>query len=242
MPAPLHLTHCTLTGVDERTDLDKVAELSHAYPVAEWGVLYSPKQQGKPGRYPSAEFIAGAFWQLPQHVRVALHVCGQGVDDLLREEKVVSKLVAMVGIRGGRIQLNFNAARDGVSVSALHDLLNRLPSLTVITQHNCANENLWQELGRHPNHAILFDSSGGRGVLPTKWPAMLPVPCGYAGGLGPANLDRALDALAQVTGSRPFWTDMETNIRTMDWERRTWLDLELAEACLKVAQARSTRD
>ncbi len=37
----------TLTGLDDRTDLDAAIALSEKYPI-EWGVLFSPSQQGKP--------------------------------------------------------------------------------------------------------------------------------------------------------------------------------------------------
>ena len=112
MRTPMHLTHCTLTGVDEKTALHELIDLSVEHPIAEWGFLYSPKRQGQPGRYPSVAMLSKSFSYLPAYVRVALHVCGQGVPDLLTGESTVSGLVAMVGERSGRVQLNFNQARD----------------------------------------------------------------------------------------------------------------------------------
>lgn len=240
MTTPLNLTHCTLTGVDESADLDRLAELSSKYPIAEWGFLYSPKRQGQPGRYPSIEFLHGALQSLPDHVRVALHVCGQGVPDLLAGEKVISKLVTMVTVRGGRIQLNFNHARDSINPGALHDFLDRFPALTVITQHNESNAALWQEFQGHPNHAILFDASGGQGIKAESWPAMLPVSCGYAGGLGPDNLNGALEELAGVVGHRSIWVDMEGKLRAKEWDGHDWLDFLRCEECLRIAQSHTS--
>lgn len=236
MTTPINLDCCTLTGVDERTDLTEVADLSRDFPVAEWGFLYSPKRQGQPGRYPSINFLHNALQSLPDHVRIALHVCGQGVPDLLAGEKVISKLAMMVAVRGGRIQLNFNHARDSISMSALHDFLDQFPALTVITQHNEANADLWREFQRHHNHAVLFDASGGRGIKADHWPEILPVSCGYAGGLGENNLHDSLEQLAQVAGQRSFWVDMEGSLRVTDVNGHDWLDTLRCEHCLDIAQ------
>lgn len=237
MTTPINLTCCTLTGVDERTDLTRVANLSRDYPVAEWGFLYSPKRQGQPGRYPSVEFLRNAISSLPKRVRVALHVCGQGVHDLLANEKVVSELVEMVALRTGRVQLNFNHAKDAIDMPALHAFLGKYSAMQVITQYNEANAGLWQELQQHLAHAVLFDSSGGRGIKAETWPVPLPISCGYAGGLGPDNLDDALEQLAMVAGSNSFWVDMEGKLRVKDDDGNDWLDYLNCERCLHIAQA-----
>lgn len=231
----MHLTHCTLTGVDAHTDPQALTRMSGDYPIAEWGLLYSPRRQGQPGRYPSVEFLHETLRTLPDNVRVALHVCGQGVPDLLSGEAVISKLVAMVAIRGGRVQLNFNQRRDPVSLDALHRLLDCYPSLTVITQHNPSNADLWRDLWRHPNHAVLFDASGGQGISPNAWPAVLPVACGYAGGLGMDNLASALQEIAKETSHRPFWVDMENKLRIGTEDGSDRLDLVRCEECLHIA-------
>lgn len=38
MTTHMHLTHCTLTGVDEKTDVQDLIDLSVEHPIAEWGV------------------------------------------------------------------------------------------------------------------------------------------------------------------------------------------------------------
>lgn len=93
------LTAITLTGVDDRTDLAVLAALSGRYPMGEWGFLYSPKRQGRGGRYPAVETLLHAFQTLPAAVQIALHVCGAGVPNLLGEEPVVTGLVEAVAAR-----------------------------------------------------------------------------------------------------------------------------------------------
>lgn len=227
------LTHCTLTGVDESTPLSAVAALSAQFPIAEWGFLYSPTRQGCGGRYPAVGFIRDAFESLPPNVRVALHVCGQGVPDLLYgADRGIVELVDLLKARSGRVQLNFNISAGLVTFTAIGSFLAKNPSLMVITQHNKANAEVWKALEYHKNHRVLFDASGGRGISPTGWPEPLPgVSCGYAGGLGPDNLEAQLEAIATVAGDQSVWADMEGKLRT----DQDTLDLGRAEECLTIA-------
>jgi len=232
----MHLTHCTLTGADDATDLNALADLSRDYPIVEWGLLYSPKRQGTPGRYPAAPTLRRALRELPPEVRIALHVCGRGVSNLLAGEPVALDLVRRLVARNGRLQLNVNLARAPVDYGDLRLLLDRFPTLTVITQHNAANAILWQQLRDYPNHAVLFDASGGNGVLPGSWPHPLPgVPCGYAGGLGRDTLYRELGKIATLTGNQPTWVDMEGSLRVADANGIDWFSLPRARQCLEVA-------
>lgn len=225
-----HLTHITMTGVDDHTDLTSLAVLSDRYQLAEWGFLYSPKRQGQGWRYTSVETLHYALLSLPEYVRVALHVCGAGVPNLLAGEPVVSGLVESVAARAGRIQLNFNQARDNIDLDMLTALLERFPSLKIIIQHNESNETVWERLcGSHANFIALFDSSGGRGIERSAWPTPLPgIRCGYAGGLGPNNLAKTLPRIFAAAGGHPHWIDMEGKLRRQD----DVFDLQLAEACL----------
>lgn len=229
----MRVSCCTLTGVDESTDLPTLTALSREFPIVEWGFLYSPKRQGLPGRYPSADSLRRAFTELSPEVRVALHVCGGGVPDLLEGESVVSELVELVAARNGRVQLNFNQTRDPLDLGQLIGFMSRHPALTVITQHNLANYWLWRLLRVAANHAVLFDASGGRGLLPEAWPEPLPgVPCGYAGGLGPENLSEQLTRIQAVAGNAAIWVDMEGRLRTVGADGVDRFDLGRCRACL----------
>jgi len=242
MTTPMHLTHCTLTGVDQKTDLQELTSLTTEYPIAEWGFLYSPQRQGQPGRYPSLSILSKSFAHLPSPVRVALHVCGQGVADLLAGESAVSGLVARVAERGGRVQLNFNQARAPIDLDALRRFVDSNPALQVITQHNGANSHVWPTLQGAGNHAVLFDSSGGRGILTGTWQqALNGIPCGYAGGLGRRNLDEQLEVIAVAAGSTKTWVDMESSLRKEDAAGHDWFCLEHCLECLAIASERIPR-
>ncbi len=174
----------------------------------EWGVLWSRGGQGL-GRYGMLDDVAAlgrAAWDGGS--RLALHVCGRDVAELLAGTGCVSEVATLFP----RVQVNLRA--DTWTARGIRDLCGRLPGTTVITQHNAANADLWSDLAGVPNHAVLFDASGGRGASPETWPAPLPGKlCGYAGGLGPGNLAAELRRISEASAGLPTWVDMEGRLR-----------------------------
>jgi len=225
---------CTLTGVDETTPLIELAVIADLYPHVEWGFLYSPKRAGTPGRYPSMERIERALTEVPKYVRIALHICGIGVPHLLEGEPVVSRLVEEIASRGGRVQLNFNASNGEVNLDELRLIIESNANVNFITQHNLSNQRVTQHLLGLPNHAVIFDASGGRGVIPPTWPAPFSSsPCGYAGGLGPETLDVQLKLIQKAAGDADYWVDMEGKLRDV----HDRFDLRAARNCLELTLA-----
>ncbi len=237
---PLQLTHCTLTGVDESTDLDATAQLSAQFPIVEWALLLSQTRQRETGRYPRYSFIVETVNTLPSHMRLAIHLCGNAVGYALSGERCAEQhLLAKLAERGGRVQLNFSQARSPLDLDKMRGLLDRFPPITFIVQENRANAGVWRSvasLGRS-NFGVLFDSSGGRGIETGVWPAALPVPCGYAGGLGPCNLRSELRRIAQAATGQAVWIDMESKLRRTDADGNDWLDLDACRAVLQTVDA-----
>ncbi|MBQ0942230.1 hypothetical protein KAK07_02655 [Ideonella sp. 4Y16] len=61
-----------------------------------------------------------------------------------------------------------------------------------------------------------MDASGGRGLLPARWPARAELPCarvGYAGGLSAQALPSQWSLLQAAAGGLPDWIDAETTLR-----------------------------
>ena len=215
---------CTLTGVDEHTPIHKIARLQRQYPFVEFGVLVSPKRAGT-GRYPSYQWIDALLSDgAISRRQMALHVCGEAVERLLSgapdDMDRLSRLTR-------RVQLNFRyspALRD-----RLAKLIYERPGATFITQYNEANCDVWNECPA-PNHQVLFDRSGGRGITPDGW----SVPhsraqFGYAGGLGPENLAQQLPRIHAAAAGHNYWIDMESGLRTEDR-----FDLDKAEQVLEI--------
>lgn len=233
------LVCCTLTGIDAGVPFETLQEISRRHSYVEFGVLYSTSRQGK-GRYPSLSWISKLAQQAQElpGVRLALHVCGGAVEDLLMGRGHVAEVAAAFPC----IQLNFVASQQPLHF--LCDLLDRHPEKTFITQHNPSNAGLWRSLSDKPNHSVLFDESGGRGQEPEAWQAPLEITseklpsravsplCGYAGGLGPDNLAVHLERIALVTKQQLFWVDMETKLR----DTNDAFDITAAQACLEAVE------
>jgi hypothetical protein len=219
------LEFCTLTGADDSTDQMDLFRLSTEYPFVEWGVLFHDLRQGN-GRYPSFAWIKDLCLQMRRYqgARFALHVCGhRAVLDYLNGIGEVS----LLSPHFPRIQLNLNAS--SVDVKLLADTIQRHPEKIHITQHNDVNRHLWHELRELDNHAVLFDESGGRGFSPSNWSTPLPAKrCGYAGGLGPDNLERELPRIVHAASPWPFWIDMEGKLR----DNLDHFDVSVARRCL----------
>jgi hypothetical protein len=235
----------TLTGASDDTKYEDLFERSKKYPFVEWAVLYSYSRSGNDPRYPSFDWIHNLV-KTPEvqngEVNIALHLCGAGKTDVVTEfvrglNTIPWFYLGQSGLfmlpGNARIQLNFNLQNVHFSIADLQRIIainNDFGGTPIITQHNEANK----ELLNHrfaPNHQILFDSSGGRGIEVAKWPAPIPEKmCGYAGGIGPDNIGDVSFALDPIAAP-PFWIDMETKIRTDNK-----LDLELCDHVLKICE------
>lgn len=215
------IQNITLTGIDERTDLDVC--LCMATQGVEFGILLS-ENPGERHRYPSSAWIAAAVNKLGRHC--AVHVCGRTA----RERFLSNDYHGWIDL-AGRIQINGEVAR-----AELEWALSHYPDQQIITQHTEANDDLrWPEVPHcvWGKHALLVDASGGRGLQPPEWLAPETIkPVGFAGGLGPVNLPVELHRIASVAdiGS---WVDMETSLRA----EGDWFSIELAGLAIRAVRA-----
>lgn len=224
---------CTFTGVDEFTDLGKLAEISKCYPFVEWGILLSTSENKflNGHRYPSVDWLKENMPKLKEISQetgcsIALHVCGGETKKLLSQssDSVALDLIDYVN----RVQINFAYKEN--QVSELESLCEKFNDKVFITQHNNKNEDLYLKIKAN-NHQVLFDASGGRGIEAKSWDVSLPSKvCGYAGGLGLDNIDRQFIQIYSVAGDS-YWIDMEGKIRTNDK-----LDLIICENILYSCQ------
>jgi phosphoribosylanthranilate isomerase len=82
------------------------------------------------------------------------------------------------------------------------------------------------------NTACLFDCSGGKGISPVNWPNIKEnIFCGYAGGLGPDNIEAEIKKIILLTNNNDFWIDMESKVRTKTSDL-DYLDLDKVKNCL----------
>lgn len=209
----------TFTGADERTDLQALLDLA-SDPLVEIGLLYSANP-GERNRYPSMPWLLKAASLISQNGgRVAIHICGMKA----REQLLMGDLALLTG-HVSRVQVNGVVTPDEARAAA-----RLVPEL--ITQHTERNASLARV--SIPNHSVLVDNSGGRGISPLFWsrPEVgAGKPFGFAGGLGPENLAQEMPRISEAIG--PYmatsWIDMEGKLR----DEGDWFDIERARTCLQ---------
>lgn len=184
----------TLTGIDAQTNMLKLPK------GVEIGILFSANPKERP-RYPERNIILGMQSILAYHgFRRALHVCGSAARRMLLEGTMFDILNVE------RIQVN-----GRVSVEELSAICRKYTKWEIITQHTRENSVLLDE--RWPNHSVLVDASGGRGISPREWERPITDKrVGYAGGLGPDNIVEEVEKIRSVA-SENFWIDMENKLR-----------------------------
>ena len=275
----MKLNRVTITGADESIRPQDLLALSAEFPFVEWAILLSSTKEGNP-RFPSRTWIDELAALGKSHdLKLAGHICGAWVRNL-----VVKKDPAVFVERPEfteyfpRIQLNFSpydAAQ--LFLQILRPFKNEF--IVQMGSYKRAEKAALINLGRNLglNLSVLFDRSGGHGVVPPNWPSpfaqtdssdssdssppsleMMPdfmnmailesdetlahlqwqkldsVPMGYAGGLGPDTLAEQLPKIAEATGDRTIWIDMESKVRSEDDQQ---FDLDKVRACLEISKS-----
>lgn len=227
----MSLKHCTFTGLDEKFSMEDLEFLSQRYSFLEWGILYSTSENPNlsANRYPSQKWLEHHIDEISAiiektGVSLSLHVCGKEVNNLIsQKDTFINFLLPYFN----RVQINFRYKPK--QKESLIELFNNNPETYFITQHHQANLLLVNDMAEIENHQILFDKSGGKGILEGEWPNPIEKKlCGYAGGLGPDNIEDQINKISATTQNKNYWIDMETQIRTEEW-----LDYQ---KCLSVAK------
>ena len=212
-------------GVDDSVSPNLLALISHSYPFVEWGVLFRPDLEGQP-RYASKTWVDRLILikQASPHMKLAAHLCGSRVNDLLNGDDHFVKYLSESSF--ARVQINATAV-NGVdtanlreSAPALADIVHRHREIQFIIQRNDETaplyEGLLEILSPVPSNLVmLFDESKGTGKQTSSWPSPpKEYDIGYAGGIGPLNIESVLENVLTVAGNRSFWIDMESSLRS----------------------------
>eukprot|EP01065_Artemidia_motanka_P037890 TRINITY_DN46791_c0_g1_i1.p1 TRINITY_DN46791_c0_g1~~TRINITY_DN46791_c0_g1_i1.p1 ORF type:complete len:980 (+),score=203.92 TRINITY_DN46791_c0_g1_i1:75-3014(+) len=237
-----------LCGVDDSVDPLLLSAIAQRFPRVEFGVLFREDKAGTP-RYASQAAIEMLAATEPP-LRLAAHLCGSRCEQLLRtgDDAWFRANVLKRGFR--RVQLNATKV-NGVDSSCLPDafptfkaLVHKYPEVEWIVQANEETAPLWKSFAAlpadraPPNVSLLWDASCGQGTVAKSYegPPSNGMRCGYAGGLGPDNLEEVVHTLRSgVAKGRVIWLDMETKLRTcVGGEDR--FDVSTAWACCRVLQ------
>lgn len=217
-------------GADDSVKPEDLIDIAKSYPLVEFGVLFRPDKEGTP-RYATRKWVEHLAACKPKEMLMAAHLCGSRVNDILDNKG--DDFVAELQKWGfGRVQINATAVNGvdtsnlGGSVEAVAKLMLRFNSLEFIIQKNEETKALWQGLLDYfddslilpTNMSLLVDESKGTGVLSSSWPKATDYafPIGYAGGIGPDNIDRVISEVQEAAGGESFWIDMESSLRSRE--------------------------
>jgi hypothetical protein len=225
----------TITGADDKTDINKMIELSNKYPFIEWGILFSVSKQGNTPRYPSINWITKLLDAGFEHnMSFSAHLCGEHSRNAIEytdgDSDLLLDIIYGYSFIFNRVQLNFNARNLKIDYDTFSSFV--CGTKTCIIQHNESNKIFCDEIIKMGCKVhFLYDGSGGRGNLPKEWkPKINGYFTGYAGGLNPENIAQELHHISTVN-SDEIWVDTETGVRTNDV-----LDFDKVEAFLKICQ------
>ena len=225
--------YCTLTGVDDHTNLSQLENIAKRYEFSEWGFLYS-LNNNQETRYPNVFNIKKALFSLDKNIHLSIHYCGKTVTELLTNEKSEARnLFSIIASRKGRIQLNFNYLRKEplIDLSLLENFISKSP-IKIIIQYNKNNAIVMQKLKHLKNIQFLLDESGGNGIERQNWPnSPDDIDFGYAGGINNQNIENVLlniEKNYKLNDQFKTWIDMESSLRVEDK-----FDLTISEEILK---------
>ena len=249
----LNLLVVGFCGADESVDVELLQMISKRHSWVEWGILFRSDLEGSP-RYPSSSWLEQLFLakrESGDNMKLAAHLCQNRCLEVLEGDLNFASNLRASGFR--RFQINATKSngiildQERVSIYAVNlvHAMNFMPDVEWIIQINDETEELYQLLRRHSpkNFSILYDSSCGRGVPLTVLPAppeSADIPFGYAGGIGPQNIRQILNSVAEVSGGRSVWIDMESSLRikVVDSNQNVTDEFSLRKCyeCIRVAQ------
>jgi len=167
----MKIKYVTLTGADDKTNIEDMILLSKKYPFVEWGILFSKSKQGVE-RYPSSNWIN--LLQKSVGINLSAHLCGKLVSNFLNCDLNLKQFEMF-----NRIQLNLFKK----SVSKVCSSNDFLCSVNKTEKPIIVGGNYEDVALNNFSFNPLFDSSGGNGVSPKKWIKPFGnVFCGYACG------------------------------------------------------------
>lgn len=226
------ITKVTITGADDSISPAALIPLNDKYPFVEWGILVSQRNYGN-NRFPTSNWLKQLSKLFNHEIKLSCHLCGKYVRELTHGNNLAMRELGFVWNIFQRIQLNFHAIPH-IATESLNGILQDWSDKEFIFQYdNVNNEIAHLAIKRGIDCSILFDTSGGAGILPNSWPEPIEeIKCGYAGGISPENIEEQMKLINNIVGEKQTWIDMETHVRSNnDYQ----FDLEKVEKCLEIA-------
>lgn len=216
----MKLDRVTITGADNSIKPRDLIPLSLEFPWVEWGILFSPSKQNQ-SRYPTRDWVEELMEVAPEgKMQLSGHLCGGWVRNLVEGNYDFGTHYGELAVSYlNRIQLNMtDSTFKKLDLRSVQNLVKMQPPNVIIqtkTPFERSDElKACNEACFGPMLQMLYDVSGGHGVTPKSWcPPVEGLYCGYAGGLGPDNLEKQLVKIDEAVGDHIVWIDMESRVR-----------------------------
>ena len=223
----MRLSTIVLSGANEHTDAQAIISLcKNCSYLAELGIQVSGEK---------AYYSSGRYWwlQLLCHlatpdINIALHLNKDWVEDFCAG-KIPPELETFLALshpdgspKIKRIQLNFKIGREKKpDLYTLLSTMRRYARHDFILSYNDSNQDFIRQIRKSGFKigALLYDSSFGEGIAPSKRPAPVfnDVYQGYAGGLSPDNVVAELEKIDTVVPpGKSFFIDAEGKLKGED--------------------------
>ena len=209
----------SFTGIDARTDLNELEQITKENPFVEFAVLLSHNWKDNGNRYYNPNEIINF---LGKTIFLNAHLCGSLAHDAALGKRLPYDFLDIrLWDHFHRFQLNIAERSDNPSyVLRPHGTFQEI----IIQQKSVDRMDLFLESIKsrkdsiYRNFSLLLDASGGCGVdtplhvYPTK-----KYHIGYAGGINEHNVADKLRFLLSRPDVGLFWIDIESGVRTDDW-------------------------
>ncbi len=213
--------------MDDTTPIDGLLQLADKHPNIELGILLSPFCMGTK-RYPSKQYIE-KLCQHSHRLPLSAHICREWMKKLFAKDVEVYDFLKTVWPHFKRIQFNY------YNFFSNHDIYPKgvaakAKALLEVCQQPCfEGKELIFPYSEHSKEfiedyllpvtddyrpTIFFDGSHGQGRAPDSWHPPFPgLHHGYAGGLGPDNIERHMDIIMpMIPPDAQVSFDAETNL------------------------------
>ena len=212
----------TFTGIDQRTDINRLLEIQKKYPLAEFGFLASESATGKriKNRYPDLIMLQKLK---NKDINLALHACGRLARQTIHDGNLdyVEEFMGPYFGMFQRLQLNIVGNKASKTIE---DTKGKQIIIQTNLDEPKSKENF--ELFKGTDVVFLSDKSGGRGTAGEF--DYFDMYQGFAGGLNADNILEKKEEI-DILSDYDYWLDMESGVRTDDW-----FDLDKVEAICKL--------
>lgn len=243
----MKLDRVTITGADDSVRPEDLLALSTDFPYVEWGILVSKTSMGF-RRFPSESWLLDfrSFARRHPRLQASMHICGRWLRSMLLGETPQELWTIFDCFQ--RAQLNFHAEGIEWKIDRFRNVLTAFSDQGqkefIFQIDGNRGEQLLRETVSAKDFEVscvpLFDLSHGAGVLPEGWPKPIAESYhGYAGGLGPDNLQEQIPLIAKAAGECRFWIDMESRVRS---DEDSQFDLAKVRRCLEITQPFIVKD